>query len=99
LEKFLFAIINRKIVGLVIFKVEQWWEGPIILIEDLAVKEDFKKQGIGKNLMDKVEAYAKKNKAKTVSFSTHKKSSAVKFYKKYGYKVEKNNLFLRKEIK
>lgn len=93
------AIEAKKIVGLVVFKVEQWWEGPVILIEDLAVKEDFKKQGVGKKLTDKVEEYAKKIKAKAVSFTTHKKSSAVKFYTKQGYKIEKNTLFMRRNIK
>ena len=82
-----------------VFKVEQWREGPVILIEDLAIKEGFKKQGIGKNLIDKVEDYAKEIKAKAVCFTTHKKSSAVKFYPKQSYKIEKNTLFMRKKIK
>ena len=99
IEKAFVAIEDKKIVGIVVFKIEQWWEGPVILIEDLAVKEDFKKQGIGKNLTDKVEEYAKEIKAKAVSFTTHKKSSAVKFYTKQGYKIEKNTLFMRKKIK
>lgn len=90
---------NKKIVGIVIFKIEQWWEGPVILIEDLAVKENFKKQGIGKILINEVEDYAKKIKSKTISFVTHKKSYAVKFYIKQGYKIEKNTLFMRKKIK
>jgi len=90
---------DKKIVGIVIFKVEQWWEGPVILIEDLAVKEDFKKQGIGKKLIEKVEEYAKEIKAKSVNLITHKKSSAVKFYTKQGYKIEKDTLFMIKKIK
>ena len=93
------AIEDKKIVGIVVFKVEQWWEGPVILIEDLAIKEDFKKQGIGKSLTDKIENYAKKTKAKAVILTTHKKSSAVKFYTKQGYTVEKHTLFMRKKVK
>lgn len=93
------AIENKEIVGVVVLKVEQWWEGPVILIEDLAVKEDFKKQGIGKKLTDEVEKYGKKIKASAVSFATHSKSSAVKFYTKQGYKKEKNKIFMRKNIK
>lgn len=92
------AIEDKTIVGIVVFKVEQWWEGPVILIEDLAVKEALKKQGIGKNLIDKVEDYAKEIKAKTVSFTTHQKSSATKFYIKQGYKIEKNTLFMKKSV-
>ncbi len=93
------AVEDKKIIGVVIFKVEQWWEGPVVLIEDLAVKEGFKKQGIEKQLTDKVEEYAKEIKAKSVSFITHKKSCSVKFYVKQGYKIEKNTLFMRKDIK
>ena len=72
-----------------IFKVEQWWEGPAILIEDLAVKENFKKQGIGKRLIDNVENYAKNIKAKVIYLTTHKKSSAVKFYTKQDTKLRR----------
>ena len=93
------AVEDRKIVGIVVFKVEQWWEGPVILIEDLAVKEDFKKQRIGKKLTDRVEEHAKKIKASSVSFATNSKSSAVKFYTKQGYKKEKNRIFMRKNLK
>ncbi len=93
------AIEDKKIVGIVVFKVEQWWEGPVILIEDLAIKEDFKKQGIGKKLTDKVEEYGKKIEANSISFATNNKSSAVKFYTKQGYKKEKNRIFMRKNLK
>jgi len=48
------AIKNNKIMGVIVFKIEQYWEGPVIIVEDLAVKENFKKQGIGKHLMDEV---------------------------------------------
>jgi len=50
----------------------------------LAIKEEYKKQGIGKSLMDKVENYAKKNNIKRILFKTHKKSLAIGFYKKMG---------------
>ncbi len=93
------AIEDKKIVGILVFKVEQWWEGPVILIEDLAVKEDFKKQGIGKKLTDNVEKYGKKIRASSASFATNSKSSAVKFYSKQGYKKEKNRTFMRKNLK
>ncbi len=94
-----FVAVEDRIVGIVVFKVEQWWEGPVILIEDLAIKGDFKKQGIGKKLTDEVEKYGKKIKANSVSFATNIKSSAVKFYTKQGYKKEKNRIFMRKNLK
>ncbi len=90
---------DRRIVGVVVFKTEQYWEGPVVIIEDLAVDDKFKKQGVGKGLMDYVEDYAKKKKCKSISFSTHKKSDAVKFYKKKGYKPEKHTIIMRKGLK
>ena len=92
-------IANNKIAGIVIFKIEQYWEGPVIIIEDLAVKEIFKRQGIGKMLIDKVEAYAKKNKIKAIYFQTDKRSSAVKFYQRQEYKFRKNVISMEKKIK
>ena len=92
------AVEDKEIAGVVIFKIEQWWEAPVIIIEDLAVKEEFKKQKVGKNLINEVEEYATIIKAKAVCFTTHRKSSSLRFYTKQGYKVEKNKLFMRKEI-
>ncbi|MDD5182331.1 MAG: GNAT family N-acetyltransferase [Candidatus Nanoarchaeia archaeon] len=93
------AVIDKRIIGIVVFKVEQYWEGPVVIIEDLAIKEEFKKQGIGKKLMDNVEAYAKKNKIRAVYFKTNRKSPAVKFYKKQGYKLKKEVVSMEKKIK
>jgi len=93
------AIEDGKIVGVVVFKIEQWWEGPVVLIEDLAIGEDFKKRGIGRGLMEMVEVYARKINVKAVSFATHKKSPAVKFYVKQGYRIDKDRLFMKKKIK
>jgi len=93
------SIVNKKISGIVIFKIEQYWKGPVIIIEDLAIKEEFKKHGIGKMLMNKVESYARKSKIEAILFSTNRKSSAVKFYKKHGYKVRKDIISMEKKIK
>ena len=92
------SIVKEKIVGVLVLKIEQYWEGPVIIIEDLAVKKQFKKQGIGKMLMHYVESYAKKNKLKRILFHTHKKSPAVKFYQKIGYKSRKDIIDFEKKI-
>jgi len=93
------AVIEKEITGVVVFKIEQYWEGPVIIIEDLAVKERYKKQGLGKLLMNKVEDYADKNKIKGIYFKTNKKSPAVKFYQKHGYKIRKDIVFMEKKFR
>ena len=90
---------NKKIIGLVNFCIEQYWEGSVIIIEDLAVKEEFKKQGISKYLMDFVEDFARKNNIGAIYFSTNKKSKAVRFYQKIGYKIKKDIIFMGKKLK
>jgi len=90
---------NKEIVGVIIFKQEQYWEGPSILIEDLAVRKDFQKKGIGKLLMNDLEKYAKRKKINSIYFLTHKKSSAIQFYKKLGYKHRPNTVFFKKVLK
>ncbi len=93
------ATIDNKITGVAVFKIEQYWEGPVIIVEDLAVKAEFKKQGIGKALMHELEVYAKKNQIRAIYFSTNKKSSAIKFYQKLGYKSRKDVMSFWKKIK
>jgi N-acetylglutamate synthase-like GNAT family acetyltransferase len=90
---------EKEITGVIVFKVEQWWEGPVIIIQDLAVKEKFQRQNIGKELMILVEEYAKNKRAKRIYFGTNKKSSAVKFHKKMGYKIDKDRINMSKRLK
>ncbi len=50
-------------------------------------------------LIHKLEHYAKKNNLLKIIFNTNKKSSAVKFYKKIGYKLSKDTICFGKKIK
>ncbi|OGJ20258.1 hypothetical protein A3K73_08300 [Candidatus Pacearchaeota archaeon RBG_13_36_9] len=89
---------KNEIIGVIIFKREQYWEGPVIIIEDLAVNKKFQKLNIGKTLMDYVESLAKKEKVNAICFKTNKKSRAVKFYQKSGYCLDKNSVFMIKNL-
>ncbi len=93
------AVIKQEIVGVLVFKIEQYWEGPVIIIEDLAVNEESKKQGIGKTLISYVETYAKKNKIKIIIFKTNKKFPGIGFYQKSGYKARKDIIDFEKKIR
>ncbi len=93
------AVIDNKIAGVIIFKQEQWWGGSVIIIEDLIVHEKYQKKGIGKKLINWLESYAKKKKVNFLSFMTNKKAISVNFYKKLGYKQDKNLIFMEKKLK
>lgn len=51
----IYVAVEKDIFGVIVFKKEQYWEGLVIIIEDSAVDEKFKKQGVGKSLMEYVE--------------------------------------------
>jgi ribosomal protein S18 acetylase RimI-like enzyme len=93
------AIINTQIVGVLVFRTELYWEGPVIIPIDLAVKKDFRRQGIGRKLMKDLELHAKKNKFKKILFKTNKKSLAVSFYKKLGYEITPETINFEKKVK
>lgn len=90
-----YIAIDEDIVGVIVYKKEQYWEGPVIIVEDLAVKESHKGQGIGKKLLEKIEQIKD---IKHISFHTHKKSKAVQFYKKLGYKINNNTILMSKKL-
>ncbi|MDO8537394.1 MAG: GNAT family N-acetyltransferase [archaeon] len=93
------AVKQKQIIGVVVFKIEQWWQGQVIIIEDLAVKQELQKQKVGKMLLNKVEEFAGTNKIKLICFKTNKKSNSIKFYKKEGYKIRQNIIEMEKKIK
>ena len=90
---------DKKIIGVVVFQIEQWWEGQVIIIQDLAVNEKFQNKDVGKLLMKFVERYALNKNVKRIYFGTNKKSSAIKFYKKLGYKIVKGKISMSKKLK
>ena len=96
--KIFVAIADKEIVGVLVFKIEQYWEGTIIIIEDLVVKERFRRKKIGEMLMNNMEAYAKNKGLKKVILKTDRKAIAVKFYQKCGYKVKNDIIHFEKKI-
>jgi len=99
LGKIYIAKEKNEIIGVIVFKKEQFWEGGVIIIEDLVIKNEFRGKGIGKNLLDYVKDSAKKEKIKSILFTTNRKSGAIEFYKKLGYKIEKDKIYMRMDLK
>jgi ribosomal protein S18 acetylase RimI-like enzyme len=94
----IYIITKNKILGVIVFQVEQWWEGKVAIIQDLAVKKEFQKKNIGKELTNFLENYSRKKNIKKITFKTNSKSSAIKFYKKLGYKINKKIISMEKVI-
>ncbi len=93
------AVEVDKITGVLVFQTERWWEGPVVIIQDLAVKQEFQNKEIGKQLIQFLEKYSKNKKIKKINFETNRKSKAIDFYKKLGYKINKDRISMEKEIR
>ena len=93
------AINDNQIIGIMVVKFEQYWEGEVAIVEDLVVNSKFQSKGIGKKLMENLENGCKRKSVKRILFDTHKDSSALKFYNKIGYKINKNRIQMYKNLK
>ncbi len=93
------AVFEKKVIGFVIFREEDYNIGPNIIVEELVIDSDYQGKGVGRSLMDEVEKYSKKKKAVQILLTTHRGAPAYKFYIKVGYKPVKSTVFLKKELK
>jgi hypothetical protein len=90
------AMNNARIKGVVVFKVEQYWEGPVIIIEDIVVLE--KGKGVGSLLMKKVEEFGLAHKCVLITLNTYSKCPAREFYDKMGFRLRKEIVILDKRM-
>ena len=65
------------------------WTGRGIYLDDLYVKDSFRKYGIGKRLLDSVIGLAKEHKCKTVRWLVSRwNANAIEFYKSIGTHID-----------
>lgn len=94
--KIYFVEDNGRIIGVIVFQVEEWWEGKVIIIQDLIEKS--KNKDVRTNLIKFIEKYAITKDVKRIYFETNKKSPDIKFYQKLGYKINKDRVSLSKKL-
>jgi ribosomal protein S18 acetylase RimI-like enzyme len=97
--KIFVAETDRQVIGFIIFGEEYYNDGKSLKVEELVVSRHSQGKGIGRELMNFVEKYCKKNDIKFIWLITGKKVPAFKFYKKIGYKYKKDTAYFSKELK
>jgi len=80
------AVIDKKIIGFIIFYSFLWDTGNKGYIEDLGVDKKYRNKGIAKKLMEKAEIELKKLGVKKILLDVNIKSLAINLYKKIDYK-------------
>lgn len=94
---------NGKVAGIALYYYGySTWKGSMIYLDDLVVKESYRKKGIGRKLMDELIAIAREEKINQLRWHVLDwNENAINFYKKYPVtfdntwitvKIEKENL-------
>jgi diamine N-acetyltransferase len=81
---------NKEIVGFATFFFAYYsWTGKALYLDDLFVKEEYRKQGIGKKLLETVIDFAKSEKCKKVRWQVSNwNANAIDFYKRMGAQID-----------
>lgn len=67
------------------------WKGSMLYLDDLVVKENFRKKGIGKKLLDELISVAKEERINQMRWHVLDwNESAINFYKKYPVTFDKS---------
>lgn len=83
-----------KIIGYAVcFFAYFTWIGKSLYMDDLYVRDEYRGQGIGSNLVDAVITYAKEEKCNKLRWQVGKwNKGAIKFYEKLGVEVNKDEM-------
>ncbi len=79
------AELNSEIIGIALYYFGySSWKGSMLYLDDLVVKEAYRKLGVGKKLMDEIIAIAKEEKMNQIRWQVLDwNENAISFYKKY----------------
>ncbi|MDP2925899.1 MAG: GNAT family N-acetyltransferase [Nanoarchaeota archaeon] len=91
--------IEGKIIGVIIIKLEYLNSGLCCFIEELVIDEKYQRKGIGQALLETIEILAKEKKIKFIYLTALKKAKAFEFYKKIGYKEDKETRVMSKILR
>lgn len=84
------AEVNGRIDGFALYYIRySTWKGCRLYLEDLLVTESMRSKGLGKKLFDRILLEAKKKGFNGITWQVLDwNEPAIKFYKKYGSKIE-----------
>ena len=79
------AVEGGKVIGSVLCYRRTWHDGDHIMIDDFEVHPDYRKKGVGRELLKKIEGIAKSENLVVIDLFANKKAGAFEFWKKMGY--------------
>jgi ribosomal protein S18 acetylase RimI-like enzyme len=88
---------NETLVGIAMMAKYKVVSGHKGMIEDVVVSSEYRGQGIGRKLMEKLLEQAEKSKLDDVLlFSGHHRTAAISLYKSLGFKLKESGMYIKK---
>jgi ribosomal protein S18 acetylase RimI-like enzyme len=98
-EDYICIIEDMKIIGLAVINIVNSLTRKALVIEDFIIDKEYRNQGHGTELMEKIIGVAKRKKVNCIEVATKKTNKqAIAFYKKFKFK-DRNNIAYRLWLK
>jgi ribosomal protein S18 acetylase RimI-like enzyme len=91
--------INKEIVGFITIEIKISEKDKKGYIADFAINKKFRGKDYGRMLYDKIEDYFKKKGIKKMELMASNESKAFKIYKKWGFEVLEDFIYMTKKLK
>lgn len=76
-----------EVIGLLFCSLLIWADGIHVFVEDIAVAPKYRRKGVGKKLVQKLEEVAKQKKIVAIDMEVQEDSLGLPFWKKMGYEI------------
>ncbi|EFM08459.1 GCN5-related N-acetyltransferase [Paenibacillus curdlanolyticus YK9] len=92
------AVQGEVLQGFIFGSVRKWWQGDEFFINEMCVRTDVQRAGIGTSLMRHLEQVMKEEGVRNLALLTDRGMPAEFFYKKYGFEEISRIMFLTKDV-
>lgn len=89
---------KSSVVGFAIGNIEPFLEGNIFYLREMCVHPDYQNGGVGSKIISKTEEVLTELNIKSIYLFTDRKIPAAYFYKKHGYRHDKDLTIFTKDI-
>lgn len=79
------AHVSGLLIGAVFARLDHWWVGECVVVEELFVHPEYQRVGVGSELMAAIEGQARRRGAKGMWLVANQKASAYPFYVRQGF--------------
>ena len=92
------AEVSGVLVGAVFCRVDYWWLGDCVVIEELFVHPSYHGRGVGSALVDAVEAAARRQGVVGIWLIANKEARAYDFYQRRGFHEQPSVAVMLKDL-